>query len=324
MDCVSVIVRIYNMEKRLSRCLSCLKNQTYSNLEILLIDDGSTDASADICNHFCNEDSRFHYYYKENGGRASAFNWGFKKATGKWFTVCDSDDWLGDTYISDLVTSITQRDADIAIGGYKIIDADGTVYDTKAVNFTGTLSKKEMLQKFWELLSNSLINSSCNKLYKRGIIKTLIDESMTCGEDLRFNMLSFCNAEAFSFSASNEYYYFVPKNQVIKYPKNDARQCELYSSSVRQFLENSHAETVYIEEYRRFLCGNICRDVGVLAKSKPYKEAVFMISQFYDYPDFVDVINRNTWKCLNRNYQIVGWLLKHKLIPVIIICAKMR
>lgn len=324
MELVSVIVPIYNMEKRLNHCLSKIKNQTYGNLEILLVDDGSKDGSAKICQSFCHADSRFHYLYKKNGGNPSACNYGVKAATGTWITFCDSDDWFGENHIQNLVTAITQDNVDIAIGGYKLVDDNSKVYETRLPGFNGTMSKEALATAFWHLYEKSLINTVWNKLYKRSVINTLMDESMTCGQDLFFNMRNFSNALSFALTDAAEYYYYFPINAPVKYPKNDARQCKLYSSSVRTFFESSLPEADYIKGYKKFLCGNICRDTAILAKTKPYKEAKRMINQFFDYPEFNQVLIEGVWKDLSRNYQLVGRLLKYRMVSLLIVCAKMK
>ena len=320
---VSIIVRIYNMERRLHFCLDSLKKQQYQDLEIIMIDDGSTDGSAEICRSFCKEDFRFRYVFKENGGSASACNRGIREACGKWIAFCDSDDWMGETYIRDLVQAVEEENADIAIGGYQIVDENHRVYDIKRTGFAGTVNIEEMNCRFWDLLFGGLINSMWNKLFRKEVIKTLIDESITCGEDLVFNMKNFSNAHRFAFTESIEYYYFVPMVRSMKYPKNDARQCVIYSSSIKQFFSDSDLE-LDIDRYNKFLCGSICRDVGLIAKYRPYREAGMMISQFLENSEAREIIDGEVWRELGKNYRIVGRLLKYRMIFFLITLAKLK
>ena len=91
---ISIIVPVYNLEKYLPRCLNSVCNQTYKNLEIILVDDGSTDKSSDICDNWAKKDSRIIVIHKKNGGVSSARNAGIKKATGEYIHFVDGDDWL--------------------------------------------------------------------------------------------------------------------------------------------------------------------------------------------------------------------------------------
>ena len=100
---ISVIVPVYNVEKYLPQCLDSIKNQTYTNLEIILVDDGSTDSSESICEDYAKSDSRIKLYHKENGGLSDARNYGIERASGQYFTFIDSDDYITKDYVSYLL-----------------------------------------------------------------------------------------------------------------------------------------------------------------------------------------------------------------------------
>ena len=91
---ISVIVPVYNIEKYLERCVNSIREQTYTNLEILLVDDGSTDSSGTICDKFAEEDNRVRVFHKENGGSSSARNLGIAEAKGEYLGFVDSDDYI--------------------------------------------------------------------------------------------------------------------------------------------------------------------------------------------------------------------------------------
>lgn len=101
-DLISIIVPVYNVESYLERCVNSILKQTYRNLEILLIDDGSTDKSGNICDSFANIDDRVIVLHKENGGQSTARNLGIENANGKWISFVDSDDFVREDYISEL------------------------------------------------------------------------------------------------------------------------------------------------------------------------------------------------------------------------------
>ena len=100
---VSVIIPVYNVEKYLRQCLDSVLAQTYTKYEVLLIDDGSTDSSADICREYCKKDSRFKLYQKQNGGASSARNLGLENASGDYLFFLDSDDWIDVDSINKMV-----------------------------------------------------------------------------------------------------------------------------------------------------------------------------------------------------------------------------
>lgn len=119
-DLISIIVPIYNVEKYLRMCLDSIENQTYSNIEVLLIDDGSTDDSGKICQEYVARDSRFRYIKKENGGASDARNFGIARAKGEYLSFVDSDDWLSLTYVEDLYQTSIRTHADTVVSHYTI------------------------------------------------------------------------------------------------------------------------------------------------------------------------------------------------------------
>ena len=121
MKTVSIILPVYNVEAYLPKCLDSLLAQTYPQLEILLIDDGSTDRSLSILKSYERKDSRIHVYYQKNSGPSKARNLGLTLCTGACITFVDSDDWLEPTYIETLVKRIVQDGSDLAVCGHQIV-----------------------------------------------------------------------------------------------------------------------------------------------------------------------------------------------------------
>ena len=112
---VSVIIPIYNVEKYLSECIESVINQTYSDLEIILVNDGSTDNCRDICERYKRKDSRIKLVHKNNGGLSSARNAGIDVANGDYYTFIDSDDYIMSDMIEQLVYAIQSANADVSI-----------------------------------------------------------------------------------------------------------------------------------------------------------------------------------------------------------------
>lgn len=320
---VSIIVPVYNSEPFLERCLGSLKCQTYTDLEVIMINDGSTDGSEVICRKYCDEDSRFKYYYQNNAGCSAARNNGIKHAVGDYIGFCDSDDWLSADYIKSLITAAQESCSDVAIGGYREHDGEKVIYVAAAKEF-GQMSKQELALKFWEFQENFLLNSVCNKLYRRDVISALFDESMTCGEDMQFNMMNLQNISSAVTVDATGYFYYKPPTQSMKYPKNDAAQCLKYSDGIRQFLDSALPEKEYIDKYENYLCCNMCRDVYTISAANPYKTARKMINEFLDKPEFRQVLEHRAWQGAGRKYAVIGRLLSMNMVTPIIIASKLR
>ena len=171
-ELISVIVPIYNTEKYLVECVESLRKQTYSNIEIILVDDGSTDASIEICDEFAEKDSRVRVFHKKNEGVAVARNFGIQQSNGQYVVIVDSDDIAVDRMIEVLYTQIKENDADIAVGNYYIYDeSDGNFYyyitdDDYCVE---VLSPQELIDRqagAWKWNSTAFMLTTF-KLYKK-------------------------------------------------------------------------------------------------------------------------------------------------------------
>lgn len=114
-DKVSIIVAIYNSEKFIRKCIESIVGQTYRNLEIILVDDGSPDRSGEICDEYKNKDKRIKVIHKKNGGACDARNRGLEEVTGKYLTIIDGDDWMAEDYVSYLMNIINRFNVDMAI-----------------------------------------------------------------------------------------------------------------------------------------------------------------------------------------------------------------
>lgn len=125
---VSIVVPVYNLEKLVSRCLDSILAQTFSNYEVLLIDDGSTDNSGAICDEYSKRDPRFRAFHKENGGVASARQYGLEKASGKYIIHVDPDDWVEENMLSALFSKAEEESADMVICDFYMDYPQGQIY----------------------------------------------------------------------------------------------------------------------------------------------------------------------------------------------------
>ena len=127
---VSIIIPVYQVEKYLDKCIASVVGQTYQNLQIILVDDGSTDRSPAICDNWKEQDSRITVIHQPNGGLSRARNAGLKIATGEFVGLVDSDDWIEPLMIETLLSALQETAADIAVGGF-----EGFAEDSKSITY---------------------------------------------------------------------------------------------------------------------------------------------------------------------------------------------
>ena len=126
---ISVIVPVYNVEKYLPQCLNSIINQTYKNIEVVLVDDGSTDDSGNICEEYKKNDERIIVVHQKNSGLSAARNVGIEISTGEYITFIDSDDYISPDYIENLYSALEQYSADIAICDLKKVSEKVELWD---------------------------------------------------------------------------------------------------------------------------------------------------------------------------------------------------
>ena len=195
-DKISVIVPVYNVENYLVQCVESIINQTYKKLEIILVDDGSTDNSGKICDELQTKDERIKVIHKINGGLPDARNAGLDIATGEFLMFSDSDDFLFDNACEMMLNKIVTENADYVIGNYINCQEDGSLWENPVFNKEKykefTLSIKDYKDSFF------IMNSSvCNKIFRHSFIKD-IDLKFTVGlpaEDAIFTTYCFLKSK---------------------------------------------------------------------------------------------------------------------------------
>jgi glycosyltransferase involved in cell wall biosynthesis len=188
---ISAIIPVYNAAKFLGECIESILNQTYSDFELILVDDGSADHSGSICDDYQEKDDRIIVVHKENGGVSSARNKGLDIASGRYISFIDADDKADKNLFKRLVTAIGEKDADLAICGYNIVGkTEGGAHYTRCMHstdFSGSL--KDFFVDIPFYLDKVLIQGPCNKLFKAEIIKRsglLFSPELSFGEDTDF------------------------------------------------------------------------------------------------------------------------------------------
>lgn len=182
---VSVIVPVYKVEKYLRKCVDSIINQTYKELEIILVDDGSPDRCGEIIDEYKGKDSRVKGCHKENGGLSDARNCGMKLATGEYTLFVDSDDWLEETMIETLLNLAEEYKAEVVQGAFYYAYENYLLYDDrwfKEDDNIKILNNKELMR---ELVINERVkNFAWGKLYKTELIKDIAFEKGVLFEDI--------------------------------------------------------------------------------------------------------------------------------------------
>lgn len=201
---ISIIVPVYNAEKYLNQCLDSLQNQTYQNMEFVLVDDGSTDGSAAICAAYAEKDSRFRYLHQENGGVSAARNAGIDAASGAYLGFCDSDDWVETDMYETLYSLIETQQADVAVVSF-FRAGDSTAVDDPTI-FTYT-AHEALLQMHTGIL---FAGHLCNKLIKAELFDGVrLDKDIVLLEDMlaMWDVFHRCNKVAFRNTQKYHYFY---------------------------------------------------------------------------------------------------------------------
>ena len=209
---ITVIVPVYNVENYLNKCLDSLINQTYKNLEIIVINDGSTDNSGKICQEYAQKDNRIIYIEKENGGQSEARNMGLDRMTGSYVTFVDSDDWVELDYVEVLYNKLIEYQADIAVGNYySYNEQEGIFYFHIFGNsyYEKVYDNVSIFENFYESehMKNFALICVGGKLYKSDLFRELRFEVGKLGEDGYLNQKIYLLAEKTIYLNAGLYAY---------------------------------------------------------------------------------------------------------------------
>ena len=201
---VSIILPVYNVSQYLDECFNSILSQTYKNIEIIFVDDGSTDNSGEMLDEYAKKDERVKVYHKENGGVSSAKNVGLKHCTGKYITFIDPDDYVTSEYVEYLLNMLISNKADIAYTRHFFDNYNNnqvTNDDIKIINSNEAL---------YEILTYQISVGVANKMYTKDLLTNnniTFYEDIFMGEGFNFNVLAFKNANRIVTSDRKVYFY---------------------------------------------------------------------------------------------------------------------
>jgi glycosyltransferase involved in cell wall biosynthesis len=218
-DLISIIIPVYNVEKYLKECVDSVRKQTYKNLEIILIDDGSKDNSGKLCDELAKEDNRIKVIHKENGGLSDARNVGIENATGEYIQFIDSDDFVEKDMIEILHNDICQEKADVSMCSlYLYKDGEKT---TDASYKREIFNKEQVLKEI--LLDERVRSYAWNKMFKKSLFESIRFPKGKVFEDIYTMSPIFQKANKIVFNDIPLYYYRQREGSILHNQTNELR-----------------------------------------------------------------------------------------------------
>lgn len=283
---VSIIIPVYNVEKYLDECLNSVLNQTFQNIEVLLIDDGSTDTSLDICREWGRRDSRIVICHQENSGVSSARNKGIDIAKGDYILFVDADDYVDETYVQSLYEKLDL--ADVVICGYsRVAECQRPIL----LDEEGFLKREDLF--FHTVCTNIVHGSSWNKIFRQKILREnhiRFRENIAVGEDLVFvvEYLQYCSS-----------YYYV--NRALYFYRKNKQSAMNNTYSNRKFNEKDISCLECISELEN-ITGNENKEIQDYIKYRAVRSSIrLMLQMILGNSDDRGVIKRIKLNC-QKNY----------------------
>lgn len=302
---ISVVVPVYNVEKWLKRCVDSICGQVYKKLEIILVDDGSTDSSGELCEQFAMLDSRIKVIHKENGGLSDARNIGLSQANGEYISFIDSDDWIEKNFIEYLFKLVAEYECEVAGCAYrKCEDICEKVLQTSCQE----VKIYEHIDVMSALIDNMVQQVVWNKLYKKSVIEDIIFPKGKYHEDEFWSYQVFARINKYVESNYIGYNYFQRENSIMG-EKYSLKRLDVVEAKVQRqkYLEGNLESLASKGRINLFFT---CMYHGQLAlrqlENKEIQEALYVLCnimkkhrlQAVDYRNLP--LTHKIWGCLAR------------------------
>ena len=313
---ISVIIPIYNAESFLNECLASIQNQTFSDYEVWLIDDGSTDNSGTICDKFAAQNEQFHVIHKQNEGVSSARNTGLEKANGEWICFIDADDTVEKEYLSTLYQFANMQKDILIIQGFKTFLPDNTYIDKR---FTNQLYNSSEVYKTFQDLNINRCGYPFGKLYNAEIIRhhhLRFVESIHYAEDVMFMLTYLTHCSAIQTVEGMNYNYYIRKNiqslsKRIFVFESEYACYQLYLKRIGELKQRFNlTETSLRKVYNVISEYLIRRSIGALYQKqtrKPRQERLIILKRLT--PTQLDFLHTYYKEC-SWFHKLTVWLLR--------------
>lgn len=241
---ISIVVPVYGVEQFLDQCVQSLVTQSYSNLEIILVDDGSKDKCPQICDKWAEKDHRIKVIHKPNGGLSDARNAGIKNARGSYIAFVDSDDWIEKSFVEKLYNSMISSKSEIAECSVNIVDERGTKQKIRKAADSETLDKISALKKL--IQENGIYQTVWNKIYKTDLINDLMFEVGKLHEDEFWTYKVLDRIHKISIVPDALYNYRQRQSSIMGQGYNKSRLVGLQAKYERSVYLSKYTELKYI------------------------------------------------------------------------------
>ncbi len=328
---ISIIVPIYNSSRSLDRCVNSIRSQSYENIEIILINDGSKDNSAKMCDAYAKEDNRIVIIHQENQGASIARNNGLKKATGEYILFVDSDDFLDENACKTLLENILENHSDVAISNKDFYIGDKILKNVlyNESNFLREGEEKELfildlMTSHFDKKMNNVKYLSCGvtaKLFKKELIKKnniSFQENCRFGEDVLFNLYCFQHAKKISYIDADTYHFHVNINSSThKFRKDWITSHMIFMDCIDEFIEK------YKKDERYIMCSEMMKVTRISSLAVSYFFHKDNPNNFLkSYKEFCEFIKKDEYKkaiwnvnnnLLTKNQKKIIFLLRNHM-----------
>ena len=318
-DLISIIVPVYNVEKYIVRCLESILSQTYKNIEVIIVNDGSVDKSGEICERYAKKDNRIKLINKSNGGLSDARNKGIDQANGIYITFVDSDDYISQNYVEILYKLIKENNADISICDKYEIYKDNMNVRSETKIIENVYNSKEVITKL--LYGYSYYVSAWAKMYKKELFNNIRFPYGKLYEDIGTTYLTYLNSTKIAVTNQKLYYYIIRTNSITSgsftkkqndmivltdsmcdnilkhYPdlkrETKRRRVQARFSTLGRMIDRNYLNKDEMKELRRYILKNagIVFDINVNIKDKLAIVSLFFGINFY----------KLVWKYYNKS-----------------------
>lgn len=308
MSCkISVVVPAYNVEKYIEKCVDSIIGQTLTDIEIILVDDGSRDATGKICDDLALKDERITVVHKQNGGLSDARNTGINAASGEFICFIDGDDYIHPQYCEILFNLITADNADISVCGFKKVDGYNIEFENKELYKTDVFNKSAAMQEL--IIGEKFMNYAWNKLYRKSLFNAVSYPVGRTWEDLGTTYKLFDIVEKIAYTDAQLYFY-VQRAGSITSAVSVKNALDIYEQEEERnaFLKNKYTDLCDFLEYR--LCIS-AYNVWSAALTNKFDEALLL--NVNSAVDFLNIKSKYVVKNKNcdREYKIKLFLYSY-------------
>ena len=304
---ISVIVPVYKVEKYLHKCVDSILTQTLSDIELILVDDGSPDWSGAICDEYVEKDSRVRTIHKPNGGVSSARNKGLDVCTGEWIMFVDSDDFIDQNTLEEAIKKT--ENTDLVVFGIMDDYPDENRTVSKKYNDVSFYSQA---QKFVYADRNGMLKGPVNKLFKHRLLSdnnVRFDLSISYGEDTKFTFQYLLYCDNINYIWENFYHYCHYMSDSLssykyKYEEWMKTAEMLYNIRIPVYKNNKVPESLYNQIYYNYFYHSVCAIISLYNDSR-YKK----------YTDRLNVLNSFTKDSISKRYKPITTL--HKILKTL-------